>query len=88
MIVTTYTSQHDNIRNIFIRINQTYDGALKEATDDTKRDMKENGYDNTTCAMETFEKETDNQSTFVRIINTKNGYEYQCFVIKNYPIGS
>ncbi len=88
MIVTTYTNRHDNLRNIFIRINQTYDGALKEATDDTKRDMKENRYDTTTCAMETFEKETDNQSTFVRIINNNNGYEYQCFVIKNYPIGS
>ena len=56
---------------------------------DIKKNLKDYQHDaEYYLTIECVEAETPNDATIVRIIDSHNGFEYEAFIIKDYPVGN
>ncbi len=87
MYVTTYNNKEMGDNEAFIRLNRTHHGATQEALTDAKAALGEyenqNGEQVIQCSGG--EDYTDEPS-IIRIINPKNGYEYETYIIEEHIV--
>lgn len=86
MFVTTY-SNIDGEENVFIRLNQTLEGAVTDAHEDAEATLQEYYTSNGAQGIDFTTGETSLDPTFVRIINPHSGYEYEAYIITEHPVG-
>ena len=77
----------DNPRGTYIRINETHQGAYEAAYEDCKDALPNYTTLDGTHVIDYIEREKEEESSAVRVINPRNGYEYESYIITEVEVG-
>ena len=86
MYVTTYYNTDEGQNGVFVRLNETYDGAWEDACHGAERALRAYKCLNGTHSLEYVEQEEDSPAK-VCIINPHNGHEYERLQIEEVEVG-
>lgn len=86
MYVTTYSNKDNGDQHVFIRLNETVQGAWTDAMADAEETMSEYETQNGTQVIKKQFNHMDDNPYIISIVNPNNGYEYEAYIIEEHIV--